>query len=112
MTKKKLYTVTVEFEYAALAEDERDALDYAIDALGDVSVRDYARATETVYLPGKDSKTPVIRRPDDYDDDSLVYGADDDTTLAEAIQAEVDELTGVQREAEFDARQGKLFEEK
>ena len=111
--KKRLYTVTVEFEYAVLAEDERDAMDYAHDALRDVSIRDYAHATPTVYVPqGNGPRAPQVRRPDDYDAESLVYGADDDVTLEDAIAAEVAALkTGIAKE-EFDKKQGNLFPNK
>lgn len=112
-TKKKLYTVTVEFEYAVLAEDERDAMDYANDALNDVSIRDYAHASPTVYLPqGNGPKAPQVRRPDDYDAESLVYGADEDITLEEAIAAEVAELQETLAKREFGEKQGNLFPSK
>ena len=107
--KKRLYTVTIEFEYAVLAADSYDAVIYASDALDDVFVREYAHATETVYLPGKDSKTPVIRRPEEYDDTTLIYGTDKDTTFGDAVAAEVTALTADIDKEEFDKKQGKLF---
>lgn len=109
---KKLYTVTVEFEYAVLAEDEREAMDYANDALRDVIVEEYASATETVYMPMGNVKMPQVRRPDDYDDTSLVYGADEDITLAEAIEAEKARLLGEAQERDFAEKQGNLFGDK
>lgn len=109
---KKLYTVTVEFEYAVLAENEREAKWSASDALRDVIIEDYASATETVYMPMGNVKVPQVRRPDDYDDTSLVYGADEDTTLADAIEAEKQRLLGEKSASDFAEKQGNLFEGK
>lgn len=108
--KKRLYTVTVEFQYAVLARDTFDALDCASDALNDVFIRDYAHATPTVYLPqGNGPRTPQVRRPDDYEDSALVYGADEDITLAEAIAREVTEFEADIARDEFNKKQGNLF---
>lgn len=101
---RKLYTVTVEFEYAALAESPDEAKRYAHAAFHDVPIGYCAFAGEAVYLPSHDrTSTPIVRVPDDYDDDSLVYGADEDVTLAEAVEAEKQRLT---REAQAKAKGG------
>ena len=111
MSKKKLYIVTVEYEYPVLAEDDCDAVKYVNEALDGAYLHNCARAREAIYFPGPSSTTPVVNRPDDYSDDDLVYGADTDITLGAAIQAEVDELTGAKKAAEFEDKQGKLFKD-
>jgi hypothetical protein len=82
---KRLYTVTVEFDFAVMAESEYDARSYANEAQRDLMLDEFAHATPTV------SRLPtgrfVERRPD-AEGESLVYGTDEDTTLNEAVAAE------------------------
>lgn len=86
---KRLYTVTVEFDFAVMAEDDVDACGYVYDAMRDVSIGDCASATPTVSrLP---SGRFIERRPD-AEGNSLVYGTDEDMTLDEAVAAEEDRL--------------------
>jgi len=46
MSEKKLFRVSVEFEFYAYAEDEWDAQYFAQDALNDISVGDCATSME------------------------------------------------------------------
>jgi len=78
---KKLYAVTVEVTYYALASSEREACGYADDAINDTSfIEDSAyanqvkHARECIYDGG-------------WEPDSLVYGADGDLTLEAAFDA-------------------------
>ncbi len=101
---KRLYSVVVEFEYAAMAESEAEACSYATEVVRDMCIDDCATARLTVdYIP----KTTIPHAsPPDWDDGSLVYGTDTDTTLAEAIAAEKKRLQG---EA-LSAKQRDLFD--
>jgi len=86
---KRLYTVTVEFDFAVMAEDDVDACGYVDDAMRDVSIGDCTHATPTVsILP---TGRFIERRPD-AEGYSLVYGTDEDTTLDEAVAAEKERL--------------------
>jgi hypothetical protein len=82
---KRLYTVTVEFDFAVMAESEYDARRYANEAQRDIMLDEFAYATPTVNL------LPTGRfiecRPD-AEGEGLVYGTDKDTTLDDAIAAE------------------------
>jgi hypothetical protein len=82
---KRLYTVTVEFDFAVMAESEYDARSYANEAQRDLMLDEFAHATPTVRRLSKGQFTE--NRPD-AEGESLVYGADEDTTLDEAIAAE------------------------
>ena len=73
---KTLFKVSFEITQFVMAEDEGEAIDVAEDATrDDFLFSDAAYAKEVthkgIYEGG-------------WDDNSLVYGADDDTTLAEA----------------------------
>ena len=71
----RLYTVHVEFEYAVVAESERDACDYANDVAREIpDWNDYAEAhVDPKYLP------------DGWDNEKdLVWGVDGDMTWAQA----------------------------
>lgn len=72
---KKLYEVRVEFTYYALADDARDAEWLSDDAFRDEDHTAIADATEITKANG------YIEWPGN----SLVYGADQDTTLDEAL---------------------------
>jgi hypothetical protein len=74
---KKLYEVHVEFTYYALADDARDAEWLSDDAFRDEDHTAIADATEITKANG------LISWPGN----SLVYGAEDDTTLDEALAA-------------------------
>lgn len=82
---KRLYTVTVEFDFAVMAEDDVDACGYVYDAMRDVSIGDCASATPTVR---RLSKAQFIENRPDAEGNSLVYGTDEDTTLDDAVAAE------------------------
>lgn len=86
---KRLYVVQVEFEFAALAESAQEACRFTDDAIRDMSMMDdCARALVIGFhkFPNTTEKIPM--KPDGWEDDDLVYGADKDTTLAEAIAEE------------------------
>ena len=79
---KKLYTVTVEFQYAVLAENEREACEYANDAMQDTgSMSDCATAHETTSMIFKGVEKPLL--PDIWEMESLVYG-EEELTFEEA----------------------------
>ncbi len=85
---KKLFTVSVEFEYSVMAEDEREALDYADDVVRDMSgLSDSGHATVAVTM--KPDGTFSTNLPSGWSREDLVYGVDNgDQTLAEAIDSE------------------------
>jgi len=68
MSEKKLFRVTVEFDFYAYAEDQYDAMDLARDAVDDVNLDDCASAEEV--------KTQPRYLSDDWTRDSLVYHSD------------------------------------
>lgn len=83
---KRLYVVTVEFEFACLADSPVDAIGLARDAAHDVDMRECAHAT---ILRWAGADAPI--RPQGWDDDSLVYQSGfrpDDVTLGDAIKNE------------------------
>jgi hypothetical protein len=65
MSEKKLFRVTVEFDFYAYAEDQYDAMDLARDAADAVNLNDCASAEEV--------KTQPRYLSDDWTRDSLVY---------------------------------------
>jgi len=80
---KKLWTVTIECQYAVVAETEREAKEYADSALYDVSyVADLADARETTSMIIKGVERPLL--PDGWESDCLVYG--EEITFDEAWQ--------------------------
>jgi hypothetical protein len=86
---KRLYVVQVEFEFAALAESAEEACRFTDEAVRDMSMMDdcaHAQIIRFHKFPNHPEK--VAMRPDGWEDDALVYGADQDTTLAEAIEDE------------------------
>lgn len=85
---KRLYIVRVEIEFAVLAEDEDDAISHTSEAVMDTFLESAADAELISFhkIPGSEKMIP--NRPKGWDDTSLVYGADEDTTLGEAIEAE------------------------
>jgi len=86
---KRLYVVQVEFEFAALAESSKEACHFADEALRDMGfLEDCASAKLISFHNFPSSEKPVAMRPDGWEDDALVYGADKDTTLGEAIEQE------------------------
>jgi hypothetical protein len=95
---KRLYTVTVQFDFAVMAESAYDARRYANEAQRDLMLDEFAHATPAVELYPTGRFTEI--RPD-AEGESLVYGADRDTTLDDAIAAEKKRL-----EAETDAGWG------
>lgn len=99
---KRLYTVTVEFDFAVLADSEVDAKSYANKAIDDLYLGECTTATLTVYSPGGGI---IAENLPAWDQDSLVYGADEDTTLEEAVAAERSLL----QQEFFAQKQGDLF---
>lgn len=102
---KRLYTVTVEFDYAVMAESESDAIRTADDAAGDVYLRECASATLTVQ-PVPTTTGHFYTNLPEWDDDSLVYGCDEDITLGDAVEAEKKRLADEQ----LAAKQVDLFQ--
>lgn len=101
---KRLFTVTVEFDYAVMAESEYDAKSYASEACRDLCIEDYATALPTVQ-PVPNVQGRFYTNLPDYDDDSLVYGADEDLPFGEALAAEQERL----RAEQIASTQGDLF---
>lgn len=106
--KKRLFvvTATIEYEYAVMAVSKEDAeadVRMAEEALRDMADNEpclHAReASKTKYAP-----------PMDWDKDCLIYGADKDTTWAQAAEAESTADAEAKRVAEFNARQVPLLE--
>lgn len=86
--KKRLYTVSVEFELAVYAEDESDARRQARAAASDEFYNATVFVSPTVRkLPGFKDLVDVSP-PHGWGDDDLVYGTDEDTTLSEAVERE------------------------
>jgi hypothetical protein len=84
MIHKRLYVVKFEIEYPVLAVDAYDAESYIDDAIDDLSfLSDKAKAQPIAFSP---SGAPVL--PSGYTLKCLVYGADRDTMLAEAVAKE------------------------
>ena len=82
---KKLYFVSVEFEYPVLAENEHEAMAEAEAASLDLtSLADYAHAKLVTF---KTNGQPTYL-PDGYTVKSLVYGVKGDVTLGEALAEE------------------------
>ncbi len=76
---KKLYRVTVEYSYYALALNQCDAQACVYDATDDLFLKEHAWAQEVLF--------PQLLL-DAWTRDSRVYGTDDDeTTLGEALDA-------------------------
>ena len=76
----KLYTVTVQFDYVVVAEDEADAEDvgrgYIKDALSDISIYDVdVDVRPGVYAQG-------------WDGDCIPYGGDGNTRTREFLKQE------------------------
>jgi hypothetical protein len=98
MAQKRLYVVKFEVEYPALAVDAYDAESYVDDAIDDLSfLSDKAKARPIAF---SSSGAPVL--PNGYTLRSWVYGADKDTTLAEALAKE-------KEIRELESKQMKLF---
>lgn len=75
---KKPFLVTIEIEYAAMAEDEAEAIEHAREVVSDSYLTDHCFAQ------------PLARLPDGWEPDSLVYGTDHDMTVQEALDLDVD----------------------
>ena len=73
----KLYEVHVEFTFYALADSRRDAESYVGDAFNDEDCAEIADASEV-----------TARSVSEWPGDSLVYGAEKDTTLDAALVAQ------------------------
>jgi len=100
---KKLYIVSVGFEYACLAESEQDALRFKEEALGD-------EGEPTAHAQLAVTNGPV-RRPRRWTDDVLIYGAPygTDLRLDDAIAAEMNRVEQENHEAEALKAQRDLF---
>ena len=73
---KKPYLVTVEIELAIFAENENDATSSA-------EFREAVR--DSLYNEIRAYANPLNRIPDGWDESCLVYGADGDVTIKEAL---------------------------
>lgn len=82
---KKLYVVSVSFEFPVMAESEEDALDHVDEAVEDAVRQDTlcAYARKTYFNVKGEPRLPVGFVLTD-----LVYGTEKDTTLEEAIELE------------------------
>ena len=79
----KLYRVEVAFEFIALAEDAAEAESYAYDATCDMSdIAEHARARPMRNAQGRHTY------PQGWNEDCLVYGAEKDVTVKQAIAIE------------------------
>ena len=87
---KRLYTVKVEFEYAAFVEDKAEASQFAAQAMQDDGFGIESMCTVTlVKIVEMDGKHIPIE-PDGWEDDSLVYQTGElNTTWAEAVAVEM-----------------------
>jgi hypothetical protein len=95
--KKRLYTVSVEFELAVYAEDESHARRQACAAASDEFYNATVFVSPTVRkMPGFKDLVDVSP-PHGWDNDDLVYGTDEDTTLSEAVERERADLLGEQK---------------
>lgn len=105
--RPRLYTVTVSFEFAVLADNEEEAgnrrYEVARDALYDADVS----CIQTVRKAYGQDRVDVIY-PDGWDDSALIYGTDTDTTLGEAVAREKAAL----HEDTLADKQGDLFGKK
>lgn len=86
---RRIYTVTVSFEYAVLADSESDAESYVDDVFRDQTHTDLDMDTRLM----RDYKGRYVM-PDGWDGRSLIYGTDEDLTLGDAIEAEKGEIEG------------------
>jgi len=89
----RLYVVRVEIEFAALAEDEDEALGFTDEAIRDTGfLEDHASADIWVLEEVDDNATDkpsMAVVPDGWDGNELVYGAGNrDITLDAAIEEE------------------------
>lgn len=71
---KKPFLVSIEIEYAAMAENETEAIEHARQVVDDS------------YLACHCVASPLHRLPDGWDSDSLVYGSDEDRTVGELLE--------------------------
>lgn len=104
---KKLYVVSVSFEFAVLAESEGEARLTADEAAGDCL--DHARAQVHRAV---NPDTGWVHMPRGYDGDTLVYGtsrAEGDVTFNKAVEREQEALDQAKRIAAFLTKQGNLF---
>lgn len=88
---KRLYVVQVEFEYAVMAESASEACSFARDCAGDLDLEQHAYASQLQIVEATDHlgiKRNVPMLPEGWTGDALVYGADKDTTLDDAVEAE------------------------
>ena len=139
-TKKRLYTVSVEFEFAVYAEDEDDARLYVREAADDalhsatVFVSPTVKRATVFVSPTVKRRVPFkaqgsrpeggavvplfkdlvdVSPPDGWDDDDLVYGAEDeDVTFSEAVERECSVVMDEVRAADFAEKQIDLFGDK
>jgi len=91
---KKLYIVSVGFEYAVLAEDEYEAVSFKEEALHDDGT---PLAHAQLAITNR-----CIMRPRGWTDDTLIYGAPrgSDLRLDDAIAAEMNRVAEENRAAE------------
>ena len=105
---KRLYTVRVKFEFAVLAESEHEARYAAGEASEDGLYDATLLVSKTVVRP-QASKDVHIAVPSGWDNECLVYGADEDTKFGDAVAAELEALVAEERVEEFKEKQSDLF---
>ena len=82
----RLYVVNVSFEYAVVAESEREACSFAGAEAHNLLFDEFADAREAVVVKRFGKPMP----PDGWGADDLVYGADGDMTWAQAVKKYVE----------------------
>ena len=86
---KRLYVVTIEVEFAVMAESEQEAVKFTDEAISDDSnLRECARARPLRFVKHPGGGEAIALTPDGWEDDTLVYGTKTDLTLKDAVAAE------------------------
>lgn len=81
---KRLYVVSVSFDFPVMAESEQEARDYTDDAATDIVLSEYAKAKRLVFTQSTPRK-PILPG---YELEAPVYGLTTKVTLREAIEEE------------------------
>lgn len=108
--KRRLYTVTVTFQYVVRAENESHAKDYASDSATGLDLTNNCEVARTVQL--LPDSTFVVCYPDKPDGKTIWDCQDPEGNGGCLIdKAIADEKVALLAEAEFLWKQGKLFDE-
>ncbi len=81
---KRLYVVSVSFDFPVMAETEQEARDYTDDAATDIVLSEYAKAKRLAFTQEPPRK-PILPG---YDIEAPVYGTMTSVTFREAIEEE------------------------